>query len=275
ETWLFVPSWGEPTPAAAQFAHSYGPVKSGSVMAFKVVNGSDGGPSLQPVWMSGDIAVPDPVAIAGGVAFVVGTGENPQQVMNGDISKLLHNRESRNTGHAILYALDARTGQQLWSSADTMSSWTHFSGLAVGDGKVYATTHDGAIYAFGARLAGAAAAKTWKYAKRTATTPAVAAAAPASPSTAASVPQCGETNQVFVQHCAACHGPDGKGERSRHTPDFTDPSWQQAHSDKDLTSAISNGTDSGMPGFSDQLSPAQIDSLAHCMIRGFAAAVGR
>ena len=258
---------------SAQFPQSYGPVKSGSVMAFKVVSAKDGSPTLQPAWISQDIVVPDPVAIAGGIAFVVGTGENPQQVQNGDIHKLLHNREDRNTGHATLYALDARTGRELWSSGNTMTGWTHFSGLAVGDGKVFATTHDGAVYAFAVRSPSAPPAKTWSYAAPVFEARAAAAAATA-PS-AAAVPQCGESNQVFAQRCAVCHGPDGKGIASRHTPDFTDPSWQQSRADKDLIGAVTSGTQSGMPAFGEQLSPTQIDSLVHCMIRGFAAPAGR
>lgn len=276
ETWLYVPSWGEPT-AQAQFPQTHGPVKLGSVMAFRVVTAKDGGPTLQPAWISGDIALPDPVALAGGVAFVVGTGENPQQVENGDINKLLHNRAERNTGHAILYALDALTGQQLWSSGGTITSWTHFSGLAVGDGKVFATTHDGAVYAFAVRSPSAPGAKTWSYAAPVTETPAaaVASGAPASAAAPAAVPQCGATNQLFAQRCAACHGPDGTGVRSRHTPNFTDPAWQQAHSDKALLDGVTQGTQSGMPAFGDQLTSAQIDSLVRCMIRGFAPPAGR
>jgi mono/diheme cytochrome c family protein len=205
------------------------------------------------------------------VAFVVGTGENPQQVENGDISKLLHNRAERNTGHAILYALDARTGRQLWSSAGTMTGWTHFSGMALGDGKVFASTRDGAVYAFGVRAPGAPAAKTWTYAAPATATPAAAVASTVSPATPAVLPQCGETNQLFAQRCGMCHGTDGAGIRSRHTPNFADPSWQEAHSDQQLVDAVTHGTDSGMPAFGDQLNSAQIDSLVHCMIRGFAA----
>ncbi len=272
-TWLYVPSWGKPT-QAAEFPQSYGAIKSGSVMAFQVVSAKDGSPTLQPAWISQDIAVPDPVAIAGGVAFVVGTGESPQQVQNGDINKILHNREDLNTGHAVLLALDARTGRQLWSSVNTMTGWTHFSGLAVGDGKVFATTHDGAVYAFALRSPGAPPAKTWSYAAPVTETPA-AAASSAPALSAAVVPQCGETNQAFAQRCAVCHGPAGNGIASRHTPDFSDPSWQQSQPDKKLLDAITQGTESGMPAFSGQLTTAQIESLVHCMIRGFAAPAGR
>jgi outer membrane protein assembly factor BamB len=273
ETWLYVPSWGEPT-TEAQFPRSYGPVNSGSVMAFRVASAKDGSPTLQPVWMSENIAVPDPVAIAGGVVFVVGTGENPQQVQNGDISKILHNRENLNTGHAMLYALEAGTGRELWSSARIMTGWTHFSGLAVGDGKVFVTTHDGAVYAFAGRPPGAPPAKTWTYAAPVSETQA-AVAAPTAPAPGAAVPQCGETNQLFAQHCALCHGADGKGISSRHTPDFSDASWQQSQADNKLLDAITNGTENGMPAFGGQLTRAQIDALVRCMIRGFAPPAGR
>ena len=91
-TWLYVPSWGEPT-KDARFPTSYGPVTNGSIMAFKVEAGAEGKPALQPAWMSSDIAVPEPAVLAGGVLFVLGTGENTQQVKAGDISQLLTGRE--------------------------------------------------------------------------------------------------------------------------------------------------------------------------------------
>jgi hypothetical protein len=47
------------------------------------------------------------------VVFVLGTGEDTQQVTAGDIKQLLGGREKRSSGHAILHALDARTGKQL------------------------------------------------------------------------------------------------------------------------------------------------------------------
>jgi outer membrane protein assembly factor BamB len=265
ETWLYVPSWGVPT-EAAQFPISYGPVKNGSMMAFKVVSGPDHKPILQPAWMSSDIAVPAPAAIAGGVLFVLGTGENTQQVVNGNIGQLLEDRQSRSTGHAILYALDAHTGKQLWSSGDTMSGWTHFSGLAIGDGKIFATTRDGAVYAFGLRSPGEAAASVT-------VVPAPPRTAVAAPSrnvaVTSKIPECGEASTSFKQRCAMCHGPDGRGAVSR-TPNFADSAWQATNSDQALLDAVTNGTQAGMPAFGSQLSSQQIDQLVHCVVRGFA-----
>jgi hypothetical protein len=55
----------------------------------------------------------------------------------------------RETTHAILYALDAATGDELYSSGDAMDSWNHYGGLALSDGKLYVTTYAGRVFAFG------------------------------------------------------------------------------------------------------------------------------
>ena len=52
--------------------------------------------------------------------------------------------------HAVLYALDGQTGKELWSSGDQITSWNHFSGLSVANGRVYIGTFDGMLYCFGA-----------------------------------------------------------------------------------------------------------------------------
>jgi outer membrane protein assembly factor BamB len=38
----------------------------------------------------------------------------------------------------------------LWSSGDQITSWNHFSGLTVANGRVYIGTFDGVLYCFGA-----------------------------------------------------------------------------------------------------------------------------
>jgi len=68
---------------------------------------------------------------------------------------------------------------------------------------------------------------------------------------------------LFVQNCSVCHGEGGKGIRSKHTPDFTDPSFERSLSARDVIVAIRDGKASGaMPAWSGKLSDAQIDSLA-------------
>jgi outer membrane protein assembly factor BamB len=49
---------------------------------------------------------------------------------------------------AVLYALDAATGKELWSSAKAMTSSVR-GGLSAGAGNVYVPGADGTLYAFG------------------------------------------------------------------------------------------------------------------------------
>ena len=53
---------------------------------------------------------------------------------------------------AVLYALDAATGKELWSSGTTIGSFVRGVGPSAGDGQVYVVTFDGTIYAFGIPL---------------------------------------------------------------------------------------------------------------------------
>ena len=157
-----------------------------------------------------------------------------------------------------------------------MSGWTHFSGLAVGDGKVFASTHDGAVYAFAVRPSDAPAPRVTI----------IPGPPPSKASTSAPVltplavpaaqPKCGEASEIFQRSCALCHGDNGKGMAGAHTPDFTDPAWQQAKTDAELTDAIKNGKQGGMPGFGQRLNVEQIGTLVRCQLRGFGApALGR
>ncbi len=50
---------------------------------------------------------------------------------------------------AKLYALDAITGKELYSSGDQVASFLHQAGIAVAGGRVIFGTFDGTIYCFG------------------------------------------------------------------------------------------------------------------------------
>jgi hypothetical protein len=52
-------------------------------------------------------------------------------------------------GHAILYALDAETGKELNNSGNQMTAITHFSGIALSNGRIFVTTLDAKFYSFG------------------------------------------------------------------------------------------------------------------------------
>jgi outer membrane protein assembly factor BamB len=143
DTWLYVPVYGPVSRSAPAFPIVNGPAPDGSIMAFKVK--ADAGthkPILESAWISGNFKVPDPVAIANGVVFALATGENPNQ--RGPWEARL-----TNTQPAVLYALDASTGKELYNSGKSMLSWVHFSGLAIAEGSVYAVDHASHVYCFG------------------------------------------------------------------------------------------------------------------------------
>jgi outer membrane protein assembly factor BamB len=50
---------------------------------------------------------------------------------------------------AVLYALDGSTGNPLWNSGKTITSFVHGGGLSGGGSQVYLGTNDGTFYAFG------------------------------------------------------------------------------------------------------------------------------
>ena len=58
-------------------------------------------------------------------------------------------QRSTPVANAILYAFDAATGKELYSSQKLIDSWTHYGGLAIAKGRVYVTTWDARVYCFG------------------------------------------------------------------------------------------------------------------------------
>jgi outer membrane protein assembly factor BamB len=156
DTWLYVPIWGPVSKDAPHFPLEHGENPHGSIMAFKL--GTDAAsqkPVLEPAWISSDFDVPEPVAIANGVIFALSTGENTTQTTGSPIEfgkgqKILSDTmRAQSTHNAVLYALDAKTGKVLYESGSAIGSWTHFSGLAIADGHVYAVDHNSTLYCFG------------------------------------------------------------------------------------------------------------------------------
>jgi outer membrane protein assembly factor BamB len=145
--WVLTPFWG-PVHPEFKVPVSYGPVTHGAVVAFKVED-KNGKYQLTPAWMSRDMDQAEPPVIANGVAYSYGNGENTRQAYAdrglADFSPL----RIKASTHAILYALDALTGKELYSSGDQISSFTHFSGLSVANGRVYIATFDSVLYCFG------------------------------------------------------------------------------------------------------------------------------
>jgi outer membrane protein assembly factor BamB len=99
--------------------------------------------------------------IANGVVFAYAAGEDGTQVVPDVAWNELRGpvyggglssgpvRRVPNSRRAALYALDAQTGKELWTSRGAIESWNHFSGLTVANGRVYLATFDGVLYCFG------------------------------------------------------------------------------------------------------------------------------
>ena len=116
--WIYAPVWG---------AH-------GSVVALRLEE-RDGKPVLTKAWVSREMQAPAPVVVASGLVFALATGEAT--------------REAGKATRATLYALDAATGAELYSSGNTASTFAHNGGLAVANKRVYFTTHDNTVFALG------------------------------------------------------------------------------------------------------------------------------
>src|SRR5215831_15804762 len=138
--WILAPLWG-PLHPDYKFPVANGDNASGSIRAFKLVEQNDK-PVLAPVWVSRDLIAPAPPVVANGIVFALSSGEYVRQGGSAEA------RAQRST-HATLYALDAETGKELFSSGDSITSFTHFGALSVASGRVFLTTYDNTVYCFG------------------------------------------------------------------------------------------------------------------------------
>ena len=101
------------------------------IETFKIVE-QEGKAALQPGWTSRAIAAPLKPLVINGVLFAASSGSR--------------------TAPAVLYAIDATTGKDLWNSGRAMSSPAR-GGLSGGQGNVYVPGSDGTLYAFGFEIA--------------------------------------------------------------------------------------------------------------------------
>lgn len=117
-----------PVNTSTKFETSNGAATHGSIVAFKIEE-RDGQTVLTPSWISRDLINPAPPVIANGVVIALSEGNA--------------------TTHAQLYVLDATTGKELYSSGDAITTYAHMTGVSVGDGHAFFTTHDNMLYSFG------------------------------------------------------------------------------------------------------------------------------
>jgi len=113
-----------------------------AITALKVVD-SGGKPSLQPGWVSRDIASPVTPLIVNGVVFALSSGRGASTA--GATAADLAKRSSP----AVLYALNGADGKELWSSGKTITSFFPGKSFWSANGQVYVGAFDGTVYAFG------------------------------------------------------------------------------------------------------------------------------
>jgi outer membrane protein assembly factor BamB len=140
--WVLAPVWGALNPELKIPGAS--PSSAGSIVAFKV-DEQNGGPVLTPAWASRDMSSPQPPVIASGVVFALSSGEFTRTIgRSGEIDE-----RSKSGTRAVLYALDAVTGKELYSSRNQIAGPAALTGLTLANGRVYFGTMDGTVYGFG------------------------------------------------------------------------------------------------------------------------------
>ena len=66
----------------------------------------------------------------------------------------------------------------------------------------------------------------------------------------------------FDTICAACHGPEGKGNPALGAPNLTDHIWLYGGTEADITETVTNGRHGQMPAHGDRLGAPRVHLLA-------------
>ncbi|MFT0858475.1 cytochrome-c oxidase, cbb3-type subunit III [Ancylobacter sp. G4_0304] len=70
-----------------------------------------------------------------------------------------------------------------------------------------------------------------------------------------------EGKEVFAANCAACHGPDGKGNQELGAPNLTDGIWLYSPDKPTIIQAVTNGRGGIMPAWQGRLDDSTIKAL--------------
>jgi cytochrome c oxidase cbb3-type subunit 3 len=66
---------------------------------------------------------------------------------------------------------------------------------------------------------------------------------------------------LFETNCAACHGPDGKGNRTMGAPNLTDAIWLYGGDRESIANTVANSRYGVMPAWNQKLDPATLNML--------------
>jgi cytochrome c oxidase cbb3-type subunit 3 len=67
--------------------------------------------------------------------------------------------------------------------------------------------------------------------------------------------------QLYIDQCASCHGPAGKGDQTRGVPNLTDNEWLYGPTRDDIRAQIFNGRGGVMPTWGQRFDPQTIKAL--------------
>lgn len=101
----------------------------GAIVAMKLEE-QNGKPVLSQAWTSPDMDSPQPPVITAGVVFALASGTGAKS-------------------HAVLHAFDALTGSEIYTTGNQVTSPANLTGISIANGRVFFTTGDGTLYAFG------------------------------------------------------------------------------------------------------------------------------
>jgi outer membrane protein assembly factor BamB len=157
--WVVVPFYGPVSRTFKAPVEHARPVNGG--VAAYTLEERDRRWQLVPQWLSRDMDMAEHAIVANGIVFTYASGEDTTQIVpdrayddpagpqiggavsNGGVRRIPGSRK------AALYALDALTGRELWNSGNEITTWNHYSGLTIANGRAFITTFDGTVYAFG------------------------------------------------------------------------------------------------------------------------------
>ncbi|WP_213804047.1 PQQ-binding-like beta-propeller repeat protein [Granulicella sp. dw_53] len=145
--WVLAPTGSE---VSVKFPITNGKAPNGGVIAMKLED-KGGKLALEPAWQSRDMITAEPPVIANGVVFALAGGEFTGQANDTEGGLFSSEQRIQKSVPAKLFLLDAKTGKELYSSGEQITSFLHQAGLSVAGGRVIFGTFDGTIYCYGVK----------------------------------------------------------------------------------------------------------------------------
>ncbi|MFN9391226.1 MAG: c-type cytochrome, partial [Betaproteobacteria bacterium] len=68
--------------------------------------------------------------------------------------------------------------------------------------------------------------------------------------------------ELFAQNCAACHGPEGKGNAAMGAPNLTDNTWLYGGGESTIIETLTKGRNGHMPAWKEFLGEPKTHILA-------------